>query len=256
MKMMPPVFSCSLLLVLIYLLPVTSISIPEVTPEECLDFNVLFEEAINYHMQFITASSFQKYTDCPSFQKLANQGPKILAYLVSSDLFQQSNSEQPSEFQANDIYAISKRSVFRALWLCGFGRPLMSPFVPWVSEQPEDIWRGGQTVANIRTAFILSEWRLARQNGHAADERLAAQTLRCLGLSAYDVLFQDLSDGYNDVLDIFTFINQRDHRWEKDDRDWLLKWWIDNRNSYRLPAMDPSYPVSQLGLDEWKRYNF
>lgn len=231
------------------LIPFSAMSIPEVSPEESRELDILFEELVDYRKQFIMSSSSVFCWKHPSFQKMANRGPRILSYLSTRAEFRRTGPELGS-------FWTCKAAVFDELWRHGMEYPFEGICVPWEFDSPMDTWRGGREVANIRTAFILSEWRLARQNGHAADERLAVQTLRCLGISAYEILFRDLSAGFDDVLDVFAFINQRDHRWENIDKAWLLHWWRENEEVYRLPAMDPNYPVSQLNLDEWKRYNF
>ncbi len=223
------------------------------TEDDVQLYDKLYQESLEKIIPTMLSSKWNNPYDIETFRQLAIQGPRLIGYLVLVKSRETLVDEQDSRY--NSLEYMANKKLCSMLWCVGFRSPLLSQSSLWRTEPWPNKWKGGRTLANVRTSFILSEWRYAKNSGHAADERVALHTLRSLGIQAYEVLFQELENEAKDVLEVFAFINSLDHFWHATDRESLLDWWDEHREEYLLPETDPDFPLSELRLDEWKRLN-
>ena len=216
-------------------------------------YDELYQSSLDKIVPTMLSSKWNNPYEIDSFQQLADLGPRLIGYLVLLEKREKLAKEQDTECES--LKSMANQKLRSMLWCVSFRSPLISNSSLWRTEPWANKWRGGRTLANARTSFILSEWRYAKNNDHVADEIVALHTMRSLGIQAYEVLFRELESDAVDVLEVFSFINSFSNFWPATDRESLLDWWDEHREEFRLPDAAPDFPLSELRLDEWKRLN-
>lgn len=122
----------------------------------------------------------------------------------------------------------------------------------WGDESIAMVWRAGDAVATARSRLLVEEMRQAKSENRAWDERRAKGNLQLMGIFAFPILFEELSLGRDDVMEILAA-----EEWDGANKPVLTKegltgWWLKNKTRYELPKQADDYTEGPR-LWKWKR---
>ena len=240
------------------LLALNAMAFPKASEEEEQRFQKLFREWLedNSSRRVSWSSRMSDRLSSPAYKQLCDFGPEIIELLyneMASGTVVRAVLEEKKyeslEVGMNWDFMVGK--LWTSHTLC-YTTKFIGVDSIWGDEPDDSIWEGGDVIANTRAAFLVKEMRIAKEEKRHIDARRAIGNLQRMGVFAFPVLFGELEQGHDDVVEVLAAEEWRSQDKPVLTKEGLLDWWKKNSKKYGLPPMSPKFRGTAQ-LEKWER---